>query len=276
MPSRTISTVDQAEALLDGLTLLGTGGGGSPKEWRGLMREKIEGGETFTWTDMDEIDPESYGCTVFKTGSIAPANPQPELIAEMGFTEPRVPNPMVESVHALGRRLGVEIDVVFPVELGGINAPAPISAAMDMGATLADASCSDRSIPELDQIPAIAYGRELAPAAIADTWGNQVLLEAAPSVSAAEHLVKSLSVFTQHADPDAMCAVAMLAMPIAELSQVRGPRLADPGARRRHGDPEGRRRRRQSRRRPPPPRWVGRCCSKVPSSSATGRTRAAT
>jgi DUF917 family protein len=126
---------------------------------------------------------------------------------------------MVEAVHGLGARLGVEIEVVFPVELGGINAPAPISAARDMGATLADASCSDRSIPELDQIPAIAFGRGLAPASVADTWGNRVLLEAAPSVSAAEHLVKSLSVFTQHADPDAMCAVAMLAMPIAELRE---------------------------------------------------------
>jgi DUF917 family protein len=219
MPTRTISTVDQAEALLDGLTLLGTGGGGSPKEWRGLLKEKIGNGESFTWTDIDEVSGESYGCTVFKTGSIAPAAPQPELIEEMGFSEPRVPNPMVEAVRGLGRRLGVEIEVVFPVELGGINTPAPMSAAMDMGATLGDASCSDRSIPELDQIPAIAFGRGVAPAAIADTWGNQVILEAVPSVRAAEHLVKSMSVFTQHADPDAMCAMAMLAMPISELRE---------------------------------------------------------
>jgi DUF917 family protein len=217
MPTRTISTVDEAEALLDGLTLLGTGGGGSPKEWRGLLREKIGNGESFTWTDLDEIDDARYGCTVFKTGSIAPANPQPELIKEMGFTEPRVENPMVEAVHGLGERLGVEIDVVFAVELGGINTPAPMSAAMDMDATLADGSCSDRSIPELDQIPAIAAGRDLAPAAVADTWGNKIVLEAAPSVSAAEHMVKSMAVFTQHPDPDAMCAVAMLAMPMSEL-----------------------------------------------------------
>jgi DUF917 family protein len=126
---------------------------------------------------------------------------------------------MVEAVHGLGRRLGVEIDVVLPVELGGINAPAPMSAAMDMDATLADASCSDRSIPELDQIPAIAFGRDLAPASVADTWGNMIVLEAVPTVRAAEHLVKSLSVFTQHPDPDAMCAVAMLAMPISELRE---------------------------------------------------------
>jgi DUF917 family protein len=219
MPTRTISTVDEAEALLDGLVLLGTGGGGSPKEWRGLLREKIGNGESFTWTDLDEVDDSRYGCTVFKTGSIAPADPKPELIEKMGFTEPRVPNPMVEAVHGLGERLGVEIDVVFAVELGGINTPAPMSAAMDMGATLADASCSDRSIPELDQIPAIAAGRGMAPASVADTWGNRIVVEAAPSVRAAEHLVKSLSVFTQAADPDAMCAVAMLAMPISELRE---------------------------------------------------------
>jgi DUF917 family protein len=219
MPTRTISTVDQAEALVDGLTLLGTGGGGSPKEWRGLLREKIGNGESFTWTDMDELDGSSYGCTVFKTGSIAPAAAKPELIERMGFSEPRVPNPMVEAVRGLGSRLGVEIDVVFAVELGGINTPAPMSAAMDMGATLADASCSDRSIPELDQIPAIAAGRGMAPASVADTWGNRIVVEAAPSVRAAEHLVKSLSVFTQAADPDAMCAVAMLAMPISELRE---------------------------------------------------------
>jgi DUF917 family protein len=59
----------------------------------------------------------------------------------------------------------------------------------------------------------------LAPASVADTWGNKIVLEAAPSVRAAEHLVKSMSVFTQHPDPDAMCAVAMLAMPISELRQ---------------------------------------------------------
>jgi DUF917 family protein len=219
MPTRTISTVDEAEALLDGLVLLGTGGGGSPKEWRGLLREKIGNGESFTWTDLDEVDDSSYGCTVFKTGSIAPAAPKPELIEKMGFSEPPVPNPMVDAVHGLGSRLGVEIEVVFAVELGGINTPAPMSAAMDMGATLADASCSDRSIPELDQIPAIAAGRGMAPASVADTWGNRIVVEAAPSVRAAEHLVKSLSVFTQAADPDAMCAVAMLAMPISELRE---------------------------------------------------------
>jgi hypothetical protein len=219
MPTRTISTVDEAEALLDGLTLLGTGGGGSPKEWRTRLREKIGNGESFTWTDLDEIDAAGYGCTVFRTGSIAPAAPHPELIEEMGFSEPRVDNPMVEAVHGLGRRLGVEIEVVFPVELGGINGPAPISAARDMGATLADASCSDRSIPELDQIPAIASGRAVAPASVADTWGNRIVLEAVPSVRAAEHLVKSMSMFTEHPDPDAVCAVAMLAMPISELRE---------------------------------------------------------
>jgi DUF917 family protein len=134
---------------------------------------------------------------------------------------------MVDAVHGLGSRLGVEIEVVFAVELGGINTPAPMSAAMDMGATLADASCSDRSIPELDQIPAIAAGRGMAPASVADTWGNRIVVEAAPSVRAAEHLVKSLSV-----------------TPL--------------------------------RRRPRRPRVAAGCCSRARSSSATGRTRAAT
>ena len=134
MPNRTISTVDEAEALLDGLTLLGTGGGGSPKEWRGLLREKIEQRRVLHLDRHRRSGRrDSYGCTVFKTGSIAPANPQPELIEEMGFTEPRVPNPMVEAVHGLGERLGVEIEVVFAVELGGINTPAPMSAAHGHG-----------------------------------------------------------------------------------------------------------------------------------------------
>lgn len=217
MPTRKITTATEADDLLDGLTLLGTGGGGSPAEWRPRLKQQIASGDVFEWTDLDELDPQAYGCTVFKTGSIAPAKPQPELVKEMGFTEPRIANPMVEAVHGLGRRLGVDIEVVLPVELGGINTPAPMNAALEMGVTLADASCSDRSIPELDQIPAIAFGRGVSPASIADTWGNMIVLENAPTVRAAEHLVKSLAVFTQHPDPAAMCAMAMLAMPIAEL-----------------------------------------------------------
>ncbi len=100
-------------------------------------------------------------------------------------------------------------------------------------------------------------------------------MEAVPSVGRAEHLVKHFSVFTQAADPDAMCAVAMLAMPISELRQfvvrdsltlaldvgtaVHEAIAAD-------GDPA----------QAAATAAGDGGCSRAPVSSATGRTRAAT
>ncbi|MBI4589721.1 MAG: DUF917 family protein, partial [Candidatus Rokubacteria bacterium] len=61
--------------LIRGLTLLGTGGGGRPDVGLEVLLPHVEAGRSVSWTPPEILPDDSWVCSVFGMGSIAPTEP---------------------------------------------------------------------------------------------------------------------------------------------------------------------------------------------------------
>lgn len=225
MPTRVLRTEQEAEDFLRGLTLLGTGGGGLPKVGRGYLKGLIADGLRLGWTDPDEIPDDAWTCCPFGMGSIAPAEAlTEEARARLGYGPMVAPRPFLRAVKELEAHAGVKMGVIAAFELGATNTSAPMDAAARLGIPLVDGDYSARAVPELVQTTAALSGKSLCPVAIADPWGNVLVMKEAGSLTLAEAMGKALSIVTKRADPLASCAHAGFLMPASEMKKsiIRG------------------------------------------------------
>jgi uncharacterized protein len=209
MPARTIRTVQEAEDLLRGLTLYGTGGGGRPDKGREYLLPRVETDAGIGWTHLSEIPEDAWVCTVFGMGSIAPTPVlSDEERAALGYGRTTVDRPMVEAVRDLESASGRRVAALIPFELGAGNTAGPIDAACELGVPTVDGDFAGRAIPQLNQTTAAIAGLPFCPAAICDAWGNRLLFRAAHSLPVAERVGKLISIATKLPDPRPACAHA--------------------------------------------------------------------
>ena len=191
---RLITTVQEVEDLVRGVTFFGTGGGGNPDKGLRFLKETLEDVGKIELVDVDEISDSATVCTCFYMGSIAPHTPEVQArMKVMGLVEKEVERVLPEAVKALERFLGREIDAIVPAELGGINTPAPIDAAARLGKKVVDGDYAGRAIPEIVQITPSMAGKQLAPMSSVDEWGNVAFVEKVRNHQCAEAMGKAIS-----------------------------------------------------------------------------------
>ncbi|HZP36699.1 MAG TPA: DUF917 domain-containing protein [Methylomirabilota bacterium] len=245
-----VRTPDDVHDLVHGLTLLGTGGGGRPEQGLACLLPHVEAGHAVRWVAPDAIPDDAWVCSTFGMGSIAPTEPlSPGERRALGYPEAwTVPRPMVRAVQELEGYTGRKVAAILPFELGAGNTPSPMDAAVRVGAAIVDGDCAGRAIPELCQTSAAIAGIPFAPGAIADAWGNVLLVKATASELLTERIGKLVSIATKLPDMTAPCAHAGFLMPGKELKRVAVPggvtRALAVGralraARARGGDPAG-------------------------------------
>jgi DUF917 family protein len=217
-----LETREDVHDLIRGLTLLGTGGGGRPDVGLELLLPHVEGGRTLGWRSALSVDDDAWVCSVFGMGSIAPTTPL--TVAErtaLGYPlDWVVPRPMVRAVEELAAYTGRTIAAIVPFELGAGNTANPIDAAHRLGVDLIDGDCAGRAIPELSQTTAALAGIPFTPGAIADPWGNVLIMKEAASADVAERLGKMISIVTKLPDMKASCAHAGFLMRGRELKSI--------------------------------------------------------
>ncbi|MHB1032981.1 MAG: DUF917 domain-containing protein [Pirellulaceae bacterium] len=220
MPTRVLHSEQDAEDFLRGLTLLGTGGGGRREVGRRYLLGLLEEGKPIGWTDLDEIPDDAWTCCPFGMGSIAPTAPLSEEERErLGYGPVVAPRPFLQAVRELEAYSGAKISAIVPFELGAVNTSAPLDAAIRLGIHLVDGDYSARAVPELVQTTVAMAGKEMCPAAVADPWGNVLILKGVGSLALAEAIGKSVSIVTKRADPLASCAHAGFLLQAREVKQ---------------------------------------------------------
>jgi hypothetical protein len=220
-----LTTRDDVEDLIRGLTLLGTGGGGRPDYALELLLPHVETGGPLAWRTVASVDDDAWVCSVFGMGSIAPTEPLPAAErAALGYpADWVVARPMVRAVEELAAYTGRRLAAIVPFELGAGNTANPIDAARRLGLDLIDGDCAGRAIPELSQTTAALAGIPFAPGAIADPWGNVLIVKAAASADLAERIGKMVSLATKLPDMRAPCAHAGFLMRGRDLKAVAVP-----------------------------------------------------
>lgn len=219
MPSYQLKNRTEAEDLIRGLTLFGTGGGGRPEAGREFLFRHVDKGEPIGWMDVNELPDEAWACTVFSMGSTAP---RPTDFKEQPFPEYGTKNPtsaFPRAIRELEDYAGKRISVVFPLEIGGSNTPGPMHVAATLKLVLVDGDGSGRAVPEAPQCLPAMGGVPMLPASICDDWGNVLILKNAPSLDLIEAIGKGMSVISKLPDSHAFCVVASYLMPVAELKR---------------------------------------------------------
>ena len=216
MPDCVLRTETEAQDLIRGLTLMGTGGGGLPELGRTYLRDALSRAGEIRVSDVSSIPDEGWFCSTFGMGSTAP-RPAVAALPEYG---PKVVRwPMAEALRELEHYVGITISGVVAFELGAANTTGPLHVATLLGLFFPDGDCAGRAVPESAQSTPALYGKPYCPAVMCDEWGNVIVMKKTVNLDVAERFGKALSIVTKLPDQYAPCNYAGFLMTGAELKQ---------------------------------------------------------
>lgn len=91
MPTRRLTSRQEAEDWVHGLVLFGTGGGGGPAPQAiEQLWAAMQAGVPAGWTDIDELDDNSWTFSLAGVGGKTPSEgPDPALLQRTGLTRDR-------------------------------------------------------------------------------------------------------------------------------------------------------------------------------------------
>jgi DUF917 family protein len=161
------------------MSLLGSGGGGDTVTAASLLRQRLAGDAELTVAPVGDLPARAGVVPVGVVGATAV------------FTE-KLPggHEFRTAVAAIERWTRESVDAVMSIEVGGLNGVMALAVAADLGLRAVDADLSGRGLPRLDQLSVAAVGRGLAPAALAESSG-QVLVLAAGSPADVERAARA-------------------------------------------------------------------------------------
>ncbi|MEG1067739.1 MAG: DUF917 domain-containing protein [Anaerovoracaceae bacterium] len=190
----SINSKEEAQILIQGCTLLGTGGGGNPIEGLRVLGEALDDKGKIEWTDVEEISDDATVICTFLMGSTAPLTPEREAeMVKLGLTDKKYPTNMMNAIKEWENYTNRKVDVVVPLEVGGSNLPAPMAVAVMMDKTIVDGDYAGRAIPEIFQISLQKEDINFCPAVSFDKFGNVCIIKDAISLTIAERIGKYLS-----------------------------------------------------------------------------------
>lgn len=159
-------TEDQLEDIAIGAGILGTGGGGDPGLGMLIARTAIRQYGPVQVVELSDVPDDALIVPVVAMGAPTVANEKlPSLEA------------MTLAVKALASRTGASATHTMAIEIGGIAALLPIAAAAELGIPVIDGDMMGRAFPELQMVLPSLFGIPASPLAMADEWGNTVVLE---------------------------------------------------------------------------------------------------
>ncbi len=176
---------DDVAPLLEGLAILGTGGGGSPSWGQAILEHDFSMGRTPSIIPLQDIDNDATVVSGGMMGSVKVLEDM-GIAAVMDHWEQRFE--LLEVTRVMERILGRSIDHVVPFEVGGLNTPVILSLGARMGISVIDGDALGRSAPETQMTSFIGHGVSLTPMPLIDYEGNVVIVQEATEPTYADEL----------------------------------------------------------------------------------------
>lgn len=169
-------TRDDVEPLLEGLAILGTGGGGNPNWGRLILENDLTRGRTWNVVSLDSV-PDDW--TIVCGGMMGSV----KAIESIGFDKVlegwETDFPLLRVTRYMEELIGRRIDAMVPFEAGGLNSPIVLTLAARMGIAAIDGDALGRSAPETQMTSWHGHGVEITPMPLADSYGNIVVVSKA-------------------------------------------------------------------------------------------------
>ncbi len=177
--------------ILQGATILGTGGGGELAEGIAMIDDALAKGRAFKLVTLDEAPDEALVCTPYMLGAISAL---PEEEEEKYQRLPRISEPSVlVAYRRFEEYLGRKFYGTISCELGGSNTATSFYAAAMAGAYIIDADPAGRAVPEITHSTYYIHGLPAAPIVMANEFGEAMICENVIDDARAEHIVRALS-----------------------------------------------------------------------------------
>lgn len=161
------------QPMLEGLAILGTGGGGNPEWGRMILENDLAHGRTWNVVALEEI-PDDW--TVICAGIMGSVKALEEIGFENVLQGWEEDFPLEDVVAQMEQLLGKRVDALIPFEAGGLNSPIILTAAARLGLAAVDGDALGRSAPETHLTSWHGHGVEITPMPLADSHGNLVVV----------------------------------------------------------------------------------------------------
>jgi len=159
-----------------GATLLGAGGGGSPKVSLPIVEQIRE----VTLVKPEDISDNSNVVVMLGIGS-------PVVSVNVGYKGELIP-----ALERFEEVVGKRIDYIVPFETGGANFLKPLHAGAAKDLPVVDGDGAGRAVPELQLTMFCLHGIQIAPLSLADSEGNSAILYPADAYMA-EKLARAVT-----------------------------------------------------------------------------------
>jgi DUF917 family protein len=161
------------EPLLEGLAILGTGGGGSPKLGRAILENEFKMKREISIVDPNDISDDAFVVSGGIMGSVSFLDriDTGKLICQW---EEKFE--LMDAIKAMSGYMRKEISHVVPFEVGGLNTPVILSLAARMGISTIDGDSLGRSAPETQMASFLGHGISLVPMPLVDMYGNTIIV----------------------------------------------------------------------------------------------------
>jgi DUF917 family protein len=167
---------DDIQPLLEGLAILGTGGGGSPDWGRMILENDLARGRSWKVVPLESVPD---GWTIVCGGIMGSVKALESIGFDKVLTNWERDFTLLTVTRYMEKLLGRRIDAMVPFEAGGLNSPIVLTLAARMGIAAIDADALGRSAPETQMTSWHGHGIEITPMPLADSMGNIVVVSRA-------------------------------------------------------------------------------------------------
>jgi len=167
---------DDIPPLLEGLAILGTGGGGNPVWGQKIMENDLAHRRKWRIIPLDEV-PDDW--TVVSGGIMGSVKALENIGFDTVLENWETSFPLLIATQYMEELLNRKIDAVLPFEAGGLNSPVILTLTSRMGIATIDADALGRSAPETQMTSWYGHGIDVTPMPLSDSMGNIVVVSRA-------------------------------------------------------------------------------------------------
>lgn len=183
-------TFDDAQYLIEGAKVLGTGGGGDPILALKRVKEIYSQGKCPQIQDITEFTPTDMICIIGMVGGgVSPQDMK--YIENLPISSDNV---MIEAVKLLEDHLGIQFAGFVSTEMGPGNVVVPLWMGSLLDRVTVDGDmCGGRSKPMISISTTTVAGISITPLTIVSAYGDRIILKDAISDKRAEDICRNIS-----------------------------------------------------------------------------------
>jgi DUF917 family protein len=166
-------TKQNLDVFLEGVAILGTGGGGSPAFGKLILENDLEVGRTPIIVQPEEVPDDAVVASGGFMGSVKLLDKMNPLDLVRQWENKYE---LTESFQLMEETIGRKVDYVIAFELGGLNTPVILSLGARTGRKVINGDGLGRAAPETHMVSFIGHGISLTPMPLVATNGNSVVV----------------------------------------------------------------------------------------------------